>query len=201
MVLFLIAAVCLPIWISFHCGVLGNLISWMTGTGDLFNGGEVQTKGLELQLSYDLLSSQREGQLSLPVSFAYTYTDAVFQNAFESSFEGWGTVAADDKFPYLANHQFTFIAGLENHLLAFNLSGRYNSDMRTAPGQGDIPDDDKIGAHFVLDASISYALHPNISLFANAVNLTDQVYLVSRRPAGLRPGMPRAVNVGVKARF
>ncbi len=39
MVLFLIAAVCLPIWISFHCGVLGNLVSWMTGTGNWLNGG------------------------------------------------------------------------------------------------------------------------------------------------------------------
>ncbi len=37
--LFLIAAVCLPIWISFHCGVLGNLISWTTGTGEMWGGG------------------------------------------------------------------------------------------------------------------------------------------------------------------
>jgi Mn2+/Fe2+ NRAMP family transporter len=37
--LLLIASVCLPIWISFHSGVIGNLISWMTGTGHLLNGG------------------------------------------------------------------------------------------------------------------------------------------------------------------
>lgn len=39
MALLLIATVCLPIWISFHSGVLGNLIAWMTGTSDLFGGG------------------------------------------------------------------------------------------------------------------------------------------------------------------
>ena len=37
--LFLIAAVCLPIWISFHSGVIGNLCAWMTGTGKMWGGG------------------------------------------------------------------------------------------------------------------------------------------------------------------
>ncbi len=37
--LFLIAAVCLPIWISFHSGVLGNLTAWMTGTSQMLGGG------------------------------------------------------------------------------------------------------------------------------------------------------------------
>lgn len=37
--LFLIAAVCLPIWISFHSGVLGNLMAWITGTSEMLGGG------------------------------------------------------------------------------------------------------------------------------------------------------------------
>jgi hypothetical protein len=37
--LFLIAAVCLPIWISFHSGVLGNLCAWMTGSRGMWGGG------------------------------------------------------------------------------------------------------------------------------------------------------------------
>jgi hypothetical protein len=37
--LFMIAAVCLPIWISFHSGVLGNLTSWITGTSKIWSGG------------------------------------------------------------------------------------------------------------------------------------------------------------------
>lgn len=171
------------------------------GTGDLFNGGEVQSKGLELQMGYDLLAGRRESTWSLPLSFAYTYTDAVFQNDFDSSFDGWGTVAAEDEFPYLANHQFSFMTGLEHSVFSLNLSGRYLGEMRTSPGQGEIAANEKIDAHFILDASASYMLHRNISLFANAVNLMDQVYLVARRPAGLRPGMPRGVNVGVKAKF
>ena len=37
--LLLMAAVCLPVWISFHSGVLGNLTSWLTGTRGWMNGG------------------------------------------------------------------------------------------------------------------------------------------------------------------
>ncbi|UCF17572.1 MAG: hypothetical protein JSW59_08935, partial [Phycisphaerales bacterium] len=37
-VLFLIATVCLPIWISFHSGVLGNLTAWITGTSGMLEG-------------------------------------------------------------------------------------------------------------------------------------------------------------------
>jgi Mn2+/Fe2+ NRAMP family transporter len=37
--LLMLAAVCLPIWVSFHSSVLGNMTAWLTGTRDLLNGG------------------------------------------------------------------------------------------------------------------------------------------------------------------
>ncbi|WP_339736568.1 TonB-dependent receptor [uncultured Sunxiuqinia sp.] len=171
------------------------------GTTDLFNGGEVQTKGLEFQLTYDLLATQKKSAFSVPLTIVYTYTDAKFQNDFDSDFEGWGAVAAGDQFPYMANNQFSFILGLEHRKFSINLSGRYMDEMRTAPGQGDIPTNEKTDSYFVIDASASYNLHKNMTLFANATNLTNQVYVVARRPAGLRPGMPRAFNIGLKANF
>ncbi len=171
------------------------------GTGDLFNGGEVQTKGLEFQVAYDLLSSQKQSDFRLPLSLVYTYTNATFKNDFDSDFGGWGEVTAGDQFPYLANNQFTFILGLGHRKFNINLSGRYMDEMRTAPGQGDIPANEKTDSYFVIDASASYMLHNNISLFANATNISDQVYVVARRPAGLRPGMPRAFMLGLKVNF
>ena len=39
LLLFLLAAVCIPIWVSFHAGVLGNFLSWITHTSERFNGG------------------------------------------------------------------------------------------------------------------------------------------------------------------
>lgn len=171
------------------------------GSGDLFNAGEVQTRGLELQVTYDLLSTRKQVAFNLPVSIVYTYTNSVFQNSFISTFEDWGTVTEGDQFPYLANNQFTLLLGLEHRKFNINISGRYMDEMRTAPGQGEIQSNEKTDAYFVIDASANYIIHKNISLFTSVTNMTDQVYIVASRPAGLRPGMPRAFNVGIKTAF
>lgn len=172
-----------------------------TGSGDLFNGGRAQSRGLELQIAYDLLAANRQRSLSLPISLSYTYTDANFLSSFSSDFGAWGAVADGDQIPYLAEHQANLMIGLEHPRFSVYLSGRYSSEMRSQPGQGAIANNESIDAYFLLDGSASYVLQKNISLFANAVNLSNQVYLVSRAPAGLRPGMPFGVNVGVKAVF
>jgi Mn2+/Fe2+ NRAMP family transporter len=39
LMLLMMCSVCMPIWLSFHSGVLGNLTSWITGTRAAFNGG------------------------------------------------------------------------------------------------------------------------------------------------------------------
>jgi Fe(3+) dicitrate transport protein len=171
------------------------------GTNEQFNGGAVQTKGLEFNITYDLLYGNDKSQFSLPLSFVYTYTDAKFLNNFDSDFDGWGEVSAGDQFPYLANNQFSVIFGLEHHKFNLNLSGKYLDAMRTVPGQGAIPDNEKTDAYFVLDASASYSLSKNISLFTNVTNLNNRIYAVARRPAGLRPGLPRTINIGLKTNF
>jgi Fe(3+) dicitrate transport protein len=172
-----------------------------SGTGDLFNAGEVNSSGVEFQLGFDLLAGQQQHAFSLPVSIVYTFTNAVFQNSFVSTFDDWGSVEAGDQFPYLAHNQFTILLGVEHRKFGFNISGRYMDEMRTKPGQGAIPSNEKTDAYFVVDASAYYNLHKHFSLFANATNLTNDVYVVARRPAGLRPGMPIAFNGGIKATF
>jgi len=39
MVFFLLALVCFPIWVSFHAGTLGTLVSWLAGTEQSLRGG------------------------------------------------------------------------------------------------------------------------------------------------------------------
>lgn len=55
--LLLMAMVCLPIWISFHSGVLGNLTSWLTGTRAVFHGGMDYVWGLLILIAVLLLSA------------------------------------------------------------------------------------------------------------------------------------------------
>lgn len=171
-----------------------------SGSNQLFNGGAVTAKGIELQLSYDLLNNA-EVRFSVPVSLIYSWTDAFFKSDFESEFDGWGNVENGDELPYLANHQMTFLLGLEHSKFNLNISGRYTGEMRTTAGQGETREDEKTDPHFTLDASVDFTVQRNLHLFANATNLLDNVYIVARRPAGLRPGMPRAFNLGIKAHF
>jgi Fe(3+) dicitrate transport protein len=170
------------------------------GTNDQYNGGEAQSAGLEFQLGYDLLTGQAS-RFRLPVSLVYTYTDATFRSDFDSEFEGWGSVKAGYQLPYLANHQLAASIRLEHTRFDLNLSAKFVDEMRTVAGIGAIPDNQKTDQQLIVDMSGSYALHRYVDLFSTATNLTNQVYVVARRPSGLRPGMPRAFNLGIKANF
>lgn len=55
--LLLMSTVCMPIWISFHSGVLGNLTSWLTGTRGLLNGGMDYVWGAGILISVLILSA------------------------------------------------------------------------------------------------------------------------------------------------
>ncbi len=55
--LLLISIVAMPIWISFHSGVLGNLTTWLTNTGHLFHGGMDYFWGASILLAVLILSA------------------------------------------------------------------------------------------------------------------------------------------------
>lgn len=171
------------------------------GTGDLFNAGKVQTRGVELTLGWDALANIQSNAWSLPMNLAYTFTDAEFKNSFTSTFADWSAVKEGDQFPYLARHQVGVQIGLEHARWNLNLSVKYMDKMRTAPGSEEIPANYLIPSYTIVDASFSYQAHEHISFFCNATNITNETYLVARRPAGLRPGMPAAFNLGIKAQF
>jgi Fe(3+) dicitrate transport protein len=170
------------------------------GSTETFNGGKARTLGLELLLTYDLLSSLNSN-LNLPLTVSYTYTNATFQNDFESTLGYWGTVASGDFIPYLAPHQLSVALSVEHRRFGFNVSGKYQSAMRDRAGTGEIANVDLIDQFFILDLSANYNIYRQASLFGSITNLTDAAYCVARRPYGLRPGMPRAFMVGIRANF
>lgn len=55
--LLLMSMVCLPIWISFHSGVLGNLTSWITGTRNVLHGGMDYVWGAGILVAMLVLSA------------------------------------------------------------------------------------------------------------------------------------------------
>lgn len=170
------------------------------GTGDLFNAGQAEIFGAEIELGYSLQSNLLNG-IMFPITLAYTYTDGSFKNSFDADNDDWGTVQSGDRLPYLANHQLTFNAGLQHAKFDVNISSKFISEMRTAPGQGEISNAEKLNSNFVVDLSANYRLSRWVNLFGSVNNIFDEVYEVARRPAGLRPGLPRSVLFGIKASF
>jgi len=169
-----------------------------TGSGNQYNGGESLIYGIEYDMMFNPLGKGKT-RFGLPLNFNYTYTHATFQNTFESEYEPWGNVEIGYEVPYLPKHQFSFNVSLEHKKFNINYSSKYVGDFRTVAGVGDIPEQDKIPAHYVADLSANYILNRFLTIHGSVNNIFNNAYPVSRRPAGLRPGMPISFRIGIKA--
>ncbi len=69
--------------------------------------------------------------------------------------------------------------------------------MRTQSGTGPIPPQELIPSRWVMDAQLTYLITPGVQLKTVAQNLTNNNYMVSRVPAGLRPGIPFHIMSGI----
>ncbi len=171
-----------------------------TGTGDQFNGGEVDVIGLEASLEYDL-TELLQTRLRFPVSLAYTFTRAEFQSSFSSSFSEWGNVQAGDELPYIPEHQIYTDISVADEKWRATLAARWVNEMRTTAGSGNIPVGEGTDEYIVVDLSGEYQVHENAAIFGLIDNVFDEEYIVSRRPIGPRPGRPLTALAGVKLTF
>lgn len=168
--------------------------------GDQFAGGKVDVKGIELSAGRTLGSIVVDG-FEVPVSFAYTYTDAQFKTSFISGYEPWGTVTAGDRLPYIPTHQMTANAGLATKVARLNATLNWVGKARATAGSGPILASDRIDDRVLVDLSAEIDLHRNVSLFGSVQNLFDVTYNAGFSPAGARPGAPRLALGGIRARF
>lgn len=167
------------------------------GTTAQFNAGEVEVFGIESSVSANL-NDLFNTSLGIPLSLNYTYTNATFQNNFESDFSPWGTVEKGDKLPFVPEHQFNANIGLQINKLDVYLNANSVASMRTRAGSGSIDPEFSTDSYFLVDLSSSYQLTGNFNLFVNLRNAFDETYIVSDRPHGLRPGLPRTFMGGIK---
>lgn len=172
-----------------------------TGTGEQFNGGEVDVWGIELTASYDLNEYFNSTQYQFPVTLSYTYTKAEFQNSFESDFDEWGSVTSGDELPYIPEHQFAITAGIAADKWQANITGKYMDEMRTTAGSGNIPAGEGTDSHFIVDLAAEHEVYNNTRAFVTVDNIFDETYVAARRPAGARPGKPRTFLAGLKVKF
>lgn len=179
-----------------YSNLLGNDLAAGGGAGttDQFNAGQIDVKGIELSISYDLLPNNNKS--SLPIALSYTYTDTEFKNSFKS--DTWGTVIAGDELPYLPKHQMNVNTGIVKDAFSLNFDIYTTSAMRTVASSGELTDTQSTDSYIRIDGSASYRIKGTTSLFVNLRNITDAIYIVSRRPAGIRPGLPRTIMGGLK---
>ncbi|MCM0219787.1 MULTISPECIES: TonB-dependent receptor family protein [Bacteroides] len=182
-----------------YSNMLGSDLAASGGSGTLeqFNVGEARVKGAEFLVQYQPLP--HTCSLRLPLQLSYTYTDTEMRNSFES--HSWGNVVRGDEIPYIFKHALNMQLGIEYKWFYANIGARYNSDMRTSPGQGTIAEREKVPANLILDASVNVLVNKYLMLRLNAINLTNRVYLTSRHPAGLRAGHPFGIYAGANVQF
>ena len=170
------------------------------GTGEQFNGGAALVQGLETGLTWRW---QPKASITVPLRAIYTFTDTEFRSSFLTSFADWApAVEQGDKIPYVPEHQLTLGGGWTGRRWSMSMDGNYSAAMRTTAGQGAIEEglsavDGGIPAHWTWDLAVERT-YGRYRLFTQIRNLTDETYLAARRPAGLRPGMPRTLVVGAK---
>ena len=191
----------LVVYFNDYKNLLGSDLAASGGSGtlDQFNAGEAHVKGIEFLINYQVL--KEESKFKLPITFGYTLTDTEFVNEFASSDGAWGTIEKGDEIPYISKHQFNASIALEHAKFELILGARYSGEFRTVAGQGSIPNENSVPSNTVVDFGSKYKFNKHFSVTGNINNLFDTTYLVSRVPAGLRPGMPFSASIGIAAQF
>ena len=163
--------------------------------GDQFDGGEVVVQGVELSVS----SHWETGDIGFPVSLNYTWTsEAEFENSFESDFDPWGDVLQGDELPYIPEHLLRAMAGVEHDRFTVNVAANYVGKMLTEAGQGGFDPATTVDSHVVWDLVGTWEFTGRLSAYVKVDNLFDETYVAARRPAGVRPGLPRTAYLGIR---
>lgn len=158
------------------------------------NAGEVQTLGAEVGWNQVFQLTQN---IAVPAAFTYTYTESEFREAFSSTNPQFGDVEPGYELPYIPPHRWNLNVGLEGLSWGMQLSVTHTARMRDQAGIGPIAVDEGSDESTVVDLSASYDISQRWRVSARLDNALDDVYVVSRRPFGARPGKPFSVQLMV----
>ncbi len=161
--------------------------------GDQFNGGAAQVFGVEASAG-GLLALP--ANVAVPLSLSLTWQQPSFQTSFQSSNPMWGEVEAGDAIPYIPTLQASASAGLRRGPVDLTVQGRYVAPMADLPAHLDDDTAPRTDAIVQLDASLTWRFGRFGAAFVQGQNLTGALPVVSLRPFGARPGLPRLVVVG-----
>ncbi len=158
--------------------------------GEEFNGGAVEISGVEITSAVEFPITDN---LSVNGSLSYTYTNATFKTTFLSNFSQWGIVQAGDKLPYLPEHLGRGQIELTAKNWDVNASLNFQEQMREIPGSGPVDQQLHADGYFTFDLSGTWRATEDLRIQLTLQNVTNEAAIVSHRPFGARPNMPRSL--------
>ena len=176
-----------------------------TGSG-LVNGGETRHYGIETSLILEPIKNE-EARIRLMSTTSVTLMKSYFNSDRFFLIEGQIVNALNNRTPYAPefilnqNIDFNLNGGLGLRLSVFHLSDRYSDILNTIEPQPN-GTTGQLDSHWQADANLYFdfqtkPLRVNIAI----KNLTNNRYIVSRRPQGIRVATPRLITAGLDWRF
>jgi Fe(3+) dicitrate transport protein len=180
-----------------------SLSAGSVAQAQLANQGETRHRGVELTLGVDWGVVAGWGT-SLRTEASYTYADARFANdRFMVDPVGDTVNVRGHRLPYAPAHRANLSVVLARRAFTVRLDGvrvseqfadNFETRAPSANGRNGV-----IPAHAVWAAAGSLAIPGTaVRLEASVKNLFGATYVASRRPEGIKPGLPRHVQVGVE---
>ncbi len=176
-----------------------------TGAG-LVNGGRTEHYGAEaaIQVNFHEFFKTKE---KIMLSVNTTYVNATFSSDRFLS-EGDDLINVNgNKVPYSPELIFNSVLRYESNIglgtqINFSYVGKQYSDALNTTEMSNDGLTGVIPAYKLLDVMVKYNLKKiNTTFSISGKNITDERFIVSYRPQGIRVGMPRFVIFGVKYEF
>lgn len=173
-----------------------------TGTG-LVNGGETLHMGLETGVRFALnrlINSAYGVLLGVNLTFSKSHYDADRFVAVNNE----RINIKDNNLPYAPEIYLSWMLDINTPFgLGMLLSGTYAGEQFTDELNTVTPSPDgqtgKLDSYFVFDVTGRYSFAElNSSIYVSVKNIVDERYIVSRRPQGIKVGLPRFITAGVK---
>lgn len=184
-----------------------SLSSGSVAQATLANQGETRHAGVESAVGVDLGALLR-WPFALTAEAKHTYVRAEFSaDRFMRAADGDTVNVRGNRLPYAPENLLVLELGLD-HPSGFNvqLDGVYVDEQFTDNFETIAPlPNGRTGlvpAYSVWNLATSYRLPVSgLTVFGTVKNLFDETYIASRRPQGIKPGLPRLLGVGVRRSF
>lgn len=169
------------------------------------NGGRTMHKGLELSIMTDIGRSF-DLRSTIIWSINGTYSDAKYNSdRFIGSGDNKINVTGN-KLPYAP--EYTLSSMLQYKLpvgIGMNFTASYVGEQFTDElNSGNPSNDGTVGlmdSYMLLDLTLLYEINPKSDFFVSVKNLSDERYIASRRPQGIKVGIPRFITAGIDYHF